>query len=468
MMGVVIFSAAQARYIAANKVFASIHDMSTLVETRTLGEALEKCPPQLLLLRGPAGSGKSTVTKRVVELLRSAGRSVAYLEQDHFRHTVLTTAAPNNRSASTAMLAAAADAALAQGCDTLVEGICNWSYCAEHLDPLLLSAAASDMTMTQHVYKRSDRHLFYFDVSLDETIRRHKTREKAATISPTKLRKWYKSASSTGHTFETRLSETNTVEQSVSAILRVAFGVSEGIESESIQTVGGAGPAALLQQETTDAQKKEKEASKKPGSTGVVGPMTSRRLTVTFLASTAQERTEDCKTEEEALAIIQDPASRTSFRVAINRRSEKPGLAILQAIQKRMQGGASAGDANFLAVYCFPAGVPAQTLCDRMFDKTRVSPGEEIRRVHLSQLSLMPSKLGKTPDNHRAQLKIWQSATGWHPPNYTGHQPLWINSNYQVEEGSSTFLSIAYNFSPSSHPDLTVPCIFKKGDGTLL
>ena len=45
--------------------------------------------PLLIILRGPAAAGKSTIAKSVVDTLRRAGRAVCLLEQDYFRNIAL-------------------------------------------------------------------------------------------------------------------------------------------------------------------------------------------------------------------------------------------------------------------------------------------------------------------------------------------------------------------------------------------
>lgn len=44
---------------------------------------------RLIVLRGPSGSGKSSVAKIVREEYLAYGRKMAYVEQDHFRRIVL-------------------------------------------------------------------------------------------------------------------------------------------------------------------------------------------------------------------------------------------------------------------------------------------------------------------------------------------------------------------------------------------
>ena len=147
----------------------------------------------------------------------------------------------------------------------------------------------------------------------------------------------------------------------------------------------------------------------------------------------------------------------------------------MDAIQDRAgicRGCPTPSTYDYLATYAFPSDTDAQVLCDRMFDDTKIEDGEDVQKVRLGSMCLLDSKRNKTPDNHRAQLYIWHSATQcfYEPAPFTGHQPLWLNADGGVEEGSSTFVStcIVKNFPISAYPNLTVSCVYKMSDGTLL
>ena len=68
----------------------------------------------LIVIRGPAGSGKSTVAERVVQQLRADKVPVAYLEQDYFRN-IVAGGGGTSRDLSRVMLRACALSALAAG-----------------------------------------------------------------------------------------------------------------------------------------------------------------------------------------------------------------------------------------------------------------------------------------------------------------------------------------------------------------
>ena len=115
----------------------------------------------------------------------------------------------------------------------------------------------------------------------------------------------------------------------------------------------------------------------------------------------------------------------------------------------------------YTAIYEFPTieTVSSQEQIKRMFDLTKIEEDEKILNVPLSELKYIPSKEWKHARfaNLTAELYIWLSALGY--PEYSGHQPLWINENLEIVEGTSTFTSIKYNFLEDS--SLTIPCILK-------
>ena len=112
---------------------------------------------------------------------------------------------------------------------------------------------------------------------------------------------------------------------------------------------------------------------------------------------------------------------------------------------------------KYLAIYEFPKYPDEQEVINSMFETDEA----DIEFVLLSSLKLMPTKLKKSNKNHRAELFIWIGAHK--ETDYPRHQPLWRNQHNEIEEGSSTFVSILHNFPPQVHPGLRVPCIYKLG-----
>ena len=195
--------------------------------------------------------------------------------------------------------------------------------------------------------------------------------------------------------------------------------------------------------------------------------------TVTFIhpdqhtprpTSRHQPKSSAFQTVPEAIRNLQSKYQH-SFSVIVDPASDRPGITVLDAIQAR-------GGDDYFSAYKFPKDIPAQTLIDRMFDVTKLQHSDQVvHYVPLHSLKLMPSKQHKNIDNHRAEMYIWNSATillhhdKANAYTYTGHQPLWINMDYEVEEGSSTYLSILRNFPPAHgniplYPNIKVPVVF--------
>ncbi|MFI8974145.1 AAA family ATPase [Nocardia asteroides] len=128
----------------------------------------------LIGLRGNSGSGKSTVARAVQQRFPRA--SCLVVSQDVVRRIMLrevdTPAATNID-----LIEHIAGFGLARGLIVIVEGILHADRYAEMLERLSASAVSA---------------LFYsFDLSFEETIRRHAGRPQAREFSPTEMAQWY-------------------------------------------------------------------------------------------------------------------------------------------------------------------------------------------------------------------------------------------------------------------------------------
>ncbi len=130
--------------------------------------------PHLIVLRGNSASGKSTVA---TELQRRLGRGTANIGQDHFRRVVLREHDTPGAD-SIGLIAQTIRYCTRVGYNVIAEGI----FLAEHYRDMLSEILA------EH---RGPTHVFYLDVSLEETLRRHRTRPLGTEFSVGKLRDWY-------------------------------------------------------------------------------------------------------------------------------------------------------------------------------------------------------------------------------------------------------------------------------------
>lgn len=161
----------------------------------------------LVLIRGNSGSGKSTTAR---EVRRRYGRGCALLEQDHLRRVVLR---EHDSSAvepvAPAFIAATARTALGLGYHVVLEGIMHTARYA----PALLDLAAGHDGPT---------HAYYFDVSFDETVRRHRMRTEPTRVTAEDMRGWYAERDLLGLPGERVIPEEVSFEEAVALVLRTS------------------------------------------------------------------------------------------------------------------------------------------------------------------------------------------------------------------------------------------------------
>jgi len=130
--------------------------------------------PHLIVLRGNSACGKSTVAASVQ---RELGRGTANVGQDHFRRVVLREHDVPDAD-NIGLIAHTIRYCTGIGYNVIAEGI----FLAEHYRDMLCGVIAEHPGPT---------HVFYLDVPLEETLRRHRRRPLGAELSTDKLREWY-------------------------------------------------------------------------------------------------------------------------------------------------------------------------------------------------------------------------------------------------------------------------------------
>lgn len=103
-------------------------------------------------------------------------------------------------------IAAGARFALDRGYHVVLEGI---------LSSLRYAPTIRDLVATHH----GESHVFYLDVSFEETVRRHATRPLASEVAPEQMRGWYESYDVLGIPGEHVIAESSTFEETVAYIL---------------------------------------------------------------------------------------------------------------------------------------------------------------------------------------------------------------------------------------------------------
>jgi predicted kinase len=160
--------------------------------------------PTLVVIRGNSGSGKSTAAR---EVRARYGRGCALVEQDYLRRIVLR----EHGSSSTPLVApgfitTVARAALASGYHVVLEGILD----SRGYGPLLRELIA------EHA---GPVHVFWLQVSFEETMRRHAGRPDMSHVTEQMMRGWYTDRDLLGVPGEQIIGEESGFEETVTTIL---------------------------------------------------------------------------------------------------------------------------------------------------------------------------------------------------------------------------------------------------------
>ena len=163
--------------------------------------------PKVVVLRGPPGAGKSTVSSALLAKLRAENgpnRKVAYIEQDYFRKGILGRPGADAIVASKIMEGAIHSATEA-GYDCLCEGMLTLPKHGPFIDRLRMKYRAGFL-------------LVYLTVDLGETLKRHAGREKAKYIPSNKIVEWNKLCQPLGLSCEMVI-QNNSLETTVEQII---------------------------------------------------------------------------------------------------------------------------------------------------------------------------------------------------------------------------------------------------------
>jgi len=158
--------------------------------------------PKLIIIRGNSGSGKSTVARALRERM---GYGTTLIEQDYVRRIVLREkdrpGQPNIE-----LIDMMTRFALAKGYHVILEGILPKKHYGD-----MLYALVDD-------YAR-DAYIYYFDISFEETLRRHQTKPNKNDFGEAEMRQWYLPQDMLGVEGESIVTETVRPEQIINGIL---------------------------------------------------------------------------------------------------------------------------------------------------------------------------------------------------------------------------------------------------------
>lgn len=161
---------------------------------------------KLIVLRGPSGSGKSTIAKAV---RATQARPMAVIEQDYLRRILLKEKdVPNGLNIE--LIKKTTLFLLDSSYDVIMEGI---------FDKKRYSKMFKEIT-EQHP---TNNYFFYFDISLEETLRRHQYKPNQDDFGEREMRNWYKEKDFLNFVNEVIIPEEFSLEETVE---RIAIGAS--------------------------------------------------------------------------------------------------------------------------------------------------------------------------------------------------------------------------------------------------
>ncbi len=162
---------------------------------------------KLIIFRGNSGSGKSTVA---LEIARAAVNKLAIIDADNYREAMLFPK-PVIKEDLAALMSHNVLYCLNNGYDVIWDSI----FYANDRNREFFAKFFKD----QHP---DDNFIFNFDISIDETVRRHTTRPKSSAFSADEMKKWYQPVEKLGYNSEYTIPDEYTIEQTIKYIKEVS------------------------------------------------------------------------------------------------------------------------------------------------------------------------------------------------------------------------------------------------------
>jgi len=128
---------------------------------------------KLIILRGNSGSGKSTVA---LKLRENASTKTAYISQDYLRRIILKEK-ENLGKININLIFNVVKYCLANDYNVILEGI--------------LKLSRHEKLLKRLVKLCPKYYIYYFDISFEETLRRHNTKPNSSDFGEEEMRKWY-------------------------------------------------------------------------------------------------------------------------------------------------------------------------------------------------------------------------------------------------------------------------------------
>ena len=157
---------------------------------------------KLIIIRGNSGSGKSIVAEKLREKING---KVAVVGQDTLRRLILMEKDSLENTDIIGLLEQTIRYCLDKEYSVIVEGILSKQKYKDTLVRLMDSAPCKS-------------YVFYIDVSLEETLQRHKSKPIADEVTEKQLRSWYQPKNYLEVPGEVIIDESSTLEETVDLI----------------------------------------------------------------------------------------------------------------------------------------------------------------------------------------------------------------------------------------------------------
>ncbi len=161
---------------------------------------------KLIIIRGNSGSGKSTIAKELRERAKQPNR-IALIEQDYLRRIILKekeTEGTNNID----LIEQTVVFALKRNYDVILEGILYSERYKAMLSKL--------MNISSQTY------IFYIDVSLEETLKRHSMKPNAHEFGEKDISSWHNKNDVLGFEGEKIITESSTLDNTITFIKQIS------------------------------------------------------------------------------------------------------------------------------------------------------------------------------------------------------------------------------------------------------
>ncbi|MDB5180449.1 MAG: hypothetical protein JWO54_207 [Candidatus Saccharibacteria bacterium] len=161
---------------------------------------------KIILLRGNAGSGKSTVAR---EIQNRVIPHPMLIEQDHFRRKIIKEHEGPD-IISDKLILETVKFGLSQNLDIIIEGIFPFGRSGDKYKKMF------DKIFELHP---NENFVYYFDIPFAENVKRHQTRDSAKEFGVEKMKKWFLENDRTNYTNEQIINSSSSLEQTVTRIL---------------------------------------------------------------------------------------------------------------------------------------------------------------------------------------------------------------------------------------------------------